>query len=85
MIIPFDQPDSKGRYEIALFPTVAEVGDGVILAADRDGFLALASIFMQLAESDTEHNHIHLGYDEQNPQGPGFRLVLTTIGRVDAA
>jgi hypothetical protein len=83
MFIPFDQPDSVGRYELVLSPLTAELGDGVILAANRDGFRALAEILVQLADSAAEHVHIHLGYNEQEPAGPGFRLVLTPTGRVD--
>ena len=61
-------------------------GDGIVLAANREGLLALAEAFRRLAETEPD-KHLHLGYDEQEPQGPGFRIVLNSSGRItrDAA
>jgi hypothetical protein len=36
--------------------------------------LAFARLFAQLAEY---HGHVHLGYDQDEPQGPGFRIEVT--------
>jgi hypothetical protein len=80
MEIPFDQPGSTAKYEIDFFPRDAASGDGIILAANREGLLALAETFRQLAESESAH--LHLGYDEREPQGPGFRIMLCPSGRI---
>ena len=81
MEIPFDQPGSAAKYEIDFRVTDAASGDGIILAANREGLLALAQTFRQLAESESDH--LHLGYDETEPQGPGFRIVVCDSGRID--
>ncbi len=86
MDIPFDQPNSLAKYEIDFFPHQGETGDGVVLAANREGLLALADTLRQLAETGPE-NHLHLGYNELEPQGPGFRIIFNSSGRIsrDAA
>ena len=81
MEIPFDQPNSWARYEIDFYPEQAAAGDGIVLAANREGLLALAETLRQLAETEPE-NHLHLGYDEEEPQGPGFRIVFNSTGRI---
>ncbi|MDQ3039645.1 MAG: hypothetical protein M3R16_07605 [Pseudomonadota bacterium] len=85
MLIPLDQPGSKARYAVDLYPEHAETGDGIVLAANREGLLALAETLRQLAESPEPDNHLHLGYSEQVPQGPGFRIVLNSTGRLNLA
>lgn len=81
MKIPFDQPNALAKYEIDFCPEHAAAGDGIILAANKEGLLALAETLRQLAETDPD-NHLHLGYNEQEPQGPGFRIVLNSSGRI---
>ena len=73
MEIPFDN-GHPGKYQIELYPEQAEHGDGIVLSADREGFLALAEVFRQLAEHPTE-THIHLGYTNDTQPSPGWRLV----------
>ena len=74
MEIPFDN-GHPGKYQIELYPGQAEQGDGIVLNADRAGFLALAEVFRQLADSPSE-THVHLGYTNDTQPGPGWRLVL---------
>ena len=81
MEIPFDQPGSLAKYEIYFYPGQAATGDGIVLAANREGLLALAETLRQLAETEPD-NHLHLGYNEQEPQGPGFRIVFNSTGRI---
>jgi hypothetical protein len=85
MQIPFDQPGFAGKFQIAVFPEAVDSGDGVVLAADREGLRALATLFRQLADSPEDENHVHIGYDEQDPFGAGVRVVLHPQGRVGAA
>ena len=85
MQIPFDQPNSNAKYEVDLRPDQAESGDGIILAANREGLLALAETFRQLAESSESVTHLHLGYSEEVPQGPGFRVTLNPTGRIESS
>ncbi len=75
MEIPFDN-GHPGTYRIDLYPEQAGRGDGMVLAADRAGFLALAEVFRQMA-SAPDGTHLHLGYAHDTPPGPGWRLVLT--------
>ena len=81
MEIPFDQLNSLAKYEIDFFSEHAASGDGIVLAANRQGLLALAETLHQLAKAEPE-SHLHLGYNEQEPQGPGFRIVLNSNGRI---
>lgn len=74
MDIPFDN-SHPGEYQIELYAADAEHGDGIVLNADRAGFLALAEVFRQMAERP-EPTHIHLGYTNDTQPGPGWRLVL---------
>lgn len=75
MQIPFDDEEHPGKYRIELFPEQAEHGGGIVLCADREGFLALADVFRQMAQSTTG-THFHLGYTDEVQPGPGWRLVL---------
>ena len=79
MYIPFDN-GNQGKYQIELFPEHAELGDGIVLCADREGFLALAEMFRQLAEAPSD-THVHLGYTDDTQPGPGWRLVRRS-GRI---
>ena len=81
--IPFDN-DSSGRYEAEIYPEAAELGDGIVLAADREGFAALAKVFAQLATGDySDGFHVHLGWRESDGHGAvGLRIVLSSSGRI---
>ena len=74
MHIPFDFGNA-GKYRIELYPQDAELGDGIVLCADRAGFLALAEVFRELA-AQPDDTHVHLGYTDDAQPGPGWRLVL---------
>ena len=74
MQIPFDN-GPPGKYQIELFLDEADLGDGIILDADRAGFLALAEVFRQMADAPIG-THVHLGYTDDTQPGPGWKLVL---------
>ena len=47
--VPFDnEPDAK--YEIEVFPDDIDLGDGVVLALNRQACIAFAKLFVQLSE-----------------------------------
>lgn len=75
MKIPFDN-NSGERYTLEVFSEDVEVGNGVVLTLNKKACEALAELFTQLAKEQSG-SHVHLGYDETEPQGPGFRLVLS--------
>ncbi len=80
--VPFDSGDA-GRFEFEVYPDRIDTGDAVVLALDREACRSLANIFSQLAEGGyPDGYHVHLGWDEQESSGPGFRIVLTEGGRV---
>lgn len=85
MEVPFDQPGFDGKFQIAVFPEAEELGDSVILAANREGLRVFANLLQQLADSPDEQNHVHIGYDETDPFGPGIRITLNPQGRVSGA
>lgn len=74
MRIPFDD-NSGEKYTLEIFAEQIGTSDGIVLTLNKKACKAFADIFNQLALSDIG-SHIHLGYDESEPQGPGFRLVL---------
>lgn len=74
MKIPFDN-NSGEKYELELIPEEMDSGDGAVLTLNAKACTAFAEMFVQLS-SAPEGSHIHLGYDDSEPQGPGFRLVL---------
>ena len=82
LIIPFDQPDSMAKYQIEINVDQIETGDGVVLVGNQAAFLALSQVFAQLALDYSEGSHLHLGYTEEEPQGPGWRIVSNQKGRV---
>ncbi len=84
LVIPFDNPDSCARYEIDVHVEDIDSGDGVVLAVNREACLALAQLFQQLGNQEEDNIHVHLGYTEEVPQGPGWRVVLTNSGRIPA-
>jgi hypothetical protein len=73
MEIPFDN-NSGEKYVLNVVPGDIESGDGVVLTVNKKACEAFAQLFSQLAK-EPDGAHIHLGYDESEPQGPGFRLV----------
>ena len=73
MEIPFDN-NSGEKYTLDIVPNEIEAGDGVVINLNRKACEAFAQLFSQLAK-EPDGTHIHLGYDESEPQGPGFRLV----------
>ncbi|HCK0611273.1 hypothetical protein KW517_21960 [Vibrio fluvialis] len=74
MEIPFDN-NSGEKYAIDVVPSDIEVGDGIFLTLNKKACEAFAKLFSELAKGP-DGTHIHLGYDESEPQGPGFRLVI---------
>ena len=78
--VPFDnEPDAK--YEIEVFPDDIDLGDGVVLALNRQACIAFAKLFVQLSEQS--EMHLHLGWDNEAPQGPGIRIVRNDNGKID--
>ncbi len=75
MEIPFDK-NSGEKYLLNIIPNDIEIGDGVVLTLNKKACEAFARLFGELAKQKSG-THIHLGYDESEPQGPGFRLVLS--------
>ena len=73
MEIPFDN-NSGEKYVLDVVPNDIDTGDGVVLTVNKKACEAFAQLFNQLAK-ESDGTHIHLGYDESEPQGPGFRLV----------
>jgi len=76
--VDFDS-DPAARYEILLRPADAATGDGVVLVASPRACSSFARLFAQLAEAKA--THVHLGYTEEEPQGPGFRITVDSSGR----
>lgn len=76
--VDFDN-DAAARYEILVHPDDAATGDGVILIASPRACTSFARLFSQLAEGKA--SHVHLGYTEEEPQGPGFRIAVEPSGR----
>ena len=74
MKIPFDD-NSGEKYSLDIAVQEIETGDGIVLTLNKKACLAFAELFTALA-SDTGDSHVHLGYDESEPQGPGFRIVV---------
>ncbi|WP_456294882.1 hypothetical protein M1D72_05825 [Vibrio sp. AK197] len=73
MKIPFDN-NSGEKYTLDVVPNEIESGDGVVITLNQKACEAFAQLFSQLAK-EPNGAHIHLGYDESEPQGPGVRLV----------
>ncbi len=74
MKIPFD--DNTGeKYTLEISLDDIDTGDGVILELNKKACEAFSQLFLSLSESE-EDTHIHLGYDESEPQGPGWRIIV---------
>jgi hypothetical protein len=74
MEIPFDT-NSGEKYLLEICENEIDSGDGIVLSLNRKACIAYANIFQSLADQEDGH-HIHLGYDHDTPEGPGFRVVL---------
>jgi len=72
IVIDFDN-DPSAKYTITVHPEDHADGDGIVLLLNRAACVAFARLFAQLAERDS---HVHLGYDQSEPQGPGFRIEV---------
>jgi len=73
--VPFDNNQGE-KYKVEIHEKDSEEGDGVVLKLNKKACLAFSQIFEQLAKSGASDTHIHIGYDEEEPQGPGFRIEL---------
>lgn len=76
--VDFDN-DAAARYEINVRPDDAATGDGVVLVVSPRACTSFARLFAQLGEGKA--SHVHLGYTEDEPQGPGFRIAVDPSGR----
>lgn len=77
----YESINDATKYEIDFFPADAELGDGIVLALNKAACLEFAKIFAQLATNETlTSTHLHFGYTNEVPQGPGFRIELTQSG-----
>jgi hypothetical protein len=77
LVVEFDD-DPSAKYEVAIRPDDADVGDGVVITLNRRACLSLARLFAQLAE---HQGHVHIGYTEDVAGGPGVRIVVDETGR----
>ena len=77
LLVDFDN-DPSAKYEVALRPHDAELGDGVVITLNRKACLSLARLFAQLAD---HQGHVHIGYTEEESGGPGVRIVVDEAGR----
>lgn len=73
MEIPFDN-NSGEKYSIKIDIDEIEVGDGIVLTLNKKACESFATVFKQLAFAE-DGTHIHIGYNESEPQGPGLRLI----------
>jgi hypothetical protein len=82
LFIPFDQDASDAKYQIAIRPNDWEAGDSVILAVNREACKSFSDIFNQLASCKVDNFHLHIGCTEEEPQGPGWRIIVNENGRI---
>lgn len=75
MEIPFDNNTGE-KYTLEINVSEIEEGDGVVLKLNKKACESFSMLFASLAKSGDE-THVHLGYDETEPQGPGFRIVVS--------
>jgi len=73
MEMPFDN-NSGERYLVSVEVDQIESGDGVVITLNKRACESFAAIFQALSIAD-DGTHIHIGYDETEPQGPGVRIV----------
>lgn len=77
MEIPFDNSSGE-KYAFEIFEELADEGDGIVLTLNKKACLGFSKLFAELAEQNNE-THIHIGYDEDEPQGPGVRIILKDV------
>ena len=75
MEIPFDINTGE-KYTLVINASEIEEGDGVVLKLNKKACESFSMLFASLSKSGDE-THVHLGYDETEPQGPGFRIVVS--------
>lgn len=75
MEIPFDNNTGE-KYTIKIDTSEIESGDGIVLNLNKKACKSFSELFATLAKLEDE-THIHLGYDEGEPQGPGFRIEVS--------
>lgn len=76
MEIPFDNNSGeKYVFNVDLNEIEGGEGDGILLSLNKKACESFAILFSRLA-AEGEGGHIHLGYSEQEPQGPGIRISL---------
>jgi hypothetical protein len=75
MKIPFDN-NSGEIYKLEIAVSEIENGDGVVLTLNRKACESFAALFLAMA-SEKSCEHVHLGYNESQPQGPGFRIIVS--------
>jgi hypothetical protein len=74
MDIPFDNNTGE-KYSLGINIDEIDTGDGVELKLNKKACESFSKLFALLAES--KETHIHLGYDETEPQGPGLRIIVS--------
>lgn len=74
MIIPFDNNTGE-IYTLDINVSEIETGDGIELKLNKKACESFSKLFASLASS--EETHIHLGYNQSEPQGPGFRIIVS--------
>ena len=75
MEIPFDNNTGE-KYSWEINVSEIETGDGVVLKLNKKACESFSKLFATLGELN-EETHIHLGYDEDEPQGPGLRIIVS--------
>lgn len=71
--IPFDNNTGE-KYTLEINVSEIETGDGIVLKVNKKACESFSKLFLALANA--EETHIHLGYDESEPQGPGIRIEV---------
>ncbi|RYY01746.1 MAG: hypothetical protein EOO53_16100 [Gammaproteobacteria bacterium] len=74
MKIPFDNNTGE-FYKLDIITADIENGDGIVLTLNSKACESFSKLFSDLAKEEN-CAHIHLGYSDSEPQGPGLRIVL---------
>ena len=74
MYIPFDSNTGE-TYSFEIIQEAIDTGDGIVLKLNKKACLAFAELFTTLA-NESECSHVRLGYDQNEHQGPGFRIEI---------
>lgn len=75
MKIPFDN-NSGEIYTLEIAVSEIESGDGVVLTLNRKACESFAALFLAMASAES-CEHVHLGYNESQPQGLGLRIIVS--------